>query len=145
MATDVAARGLHIDDLDMVVNFDLPGDSENYVHRIGRTARAGKSGKAVSLACEKYVCNLEPIEKLINIKIPVIFAEDEHVRARQEPRHDLQAQRAGRAARKAAPGAPARRTAAVPERRARSSRPGGPNPRKVAEPSENKSRQKRKE
>jgi ATP-dependent RNA helicase RhlB len=76
VATDVAARGLHIDDLDMVVNFDLPADSENYVHRIGRTARAGKSGKAVSLACEKHVCNLEPIEKLINMKIPAIFAEE---------------------------------------------------------------------
>jgi ATP-dependent RNA helicase RhlB len=76
VATDVAARGLHIDDLDMVVNFDLPADSENYVHRIGRTARAGKDGKAVSLACEKYVCNLEPIEKLINMKIPAIFAEE---------------------------------------------------------------------
>jgi ATP-dependent RNA helicase RhlB len=76
VATDVAARGLHIDDLDMVVNFDLPADSENYVHRIGRTARAGKNGKAVSLACEKYVCNLDPIEKLINMKIPAIFAEE---------------------------------------------------------------------
>jgi ATP-dependent RNA helicase RhlB len=76
VATDVAARGLHSDDLDMVVNFDLPADSENYVHRIGRTARAGKNGKAVSLACEKYVCNLDPIEKLINMKIPAIFAEE---------------------------------------------------------------------
>ena len=76
VATDVAARGLHIEDLDMVVNFDLPADSENYVHRIGRTARAGKSGKAVSLACEKYVCNLEPIEKLIHMKIPAIFVEE---------------------------------------------------------------------
>jgi len=76
VATDVAARGLHIEDLDMVVNFDLPADSENYVHRIGRTARAGKSGKAISLACEKYVCNLEPIEKLIHMKIPAIFVEE---------------------------------------------------------------------
>jgi ATP-dependent RNA helicase RhlB len=76
VATDVAARGLHIDDLDMVVNFDLPADSENYVHRIGRTARAGKNGKAVSLACERYVCNLDPIEKLIHLKIPAIFVEE---------------------------------------------------------------------
>jgi ATP-dependent RNA helicase RhlB len=76
VATDVAARGLHIDDLDMVVNFDLPADSENYVHRIGRTARAGKNGKAVSLACERYVCNLEPIEKFIHMKIPAVYAED---------------------------------------------------------------------
>jgi ATP-dependent RNA helicase RhlB len=77
VATDVAARGLHIDDLDMVVNFDLPGESENYVHRIGRTARAGKSGKAVTLACEKYVTNLEGIQTLINAKIPVVFPEDD--------------------------------------------------------------------
>ncbi len=70
VATDVAARGLHIDDLDMVVNYDLPDDCENYVHRIGRTARAGKSGKAVSLACETFVFNLEAIEKFIGMKIP---------------------------------------------------------------------------
>jgi ATP-dependent RNA helicase RhlB len=77
VATDVAARGLHIEDLDMVVNYDLPGESENYVHRIGRTARAGKSGKAVTLACEKYVMNLDPIQELINAKIPVVFPEDD--------------------------------------------------------------------
>ncbi len=70
VATDVAARGLHIDDLDMVVNYDLPDYCENYVHRIGRTARAGKSGKAVSLACETFVFNLEAIEKFIGMKIP---------------------------------------------------------------------------
>lgn len=70
VATDVAARGLHIEDLDMVVNYDLPDDCENYVHRIGRTARAGKSGKAVSLACETFVFNLEAIEKFIGMKIP---------------------------------------------------------------------------
>jgi ATP-dependent RNA helicase RhlB len=85
VATDVAARGLHIDDLDMVVNFDLPADSENYVHRIGRTARAGKNGKAVSLACERYVSNLDPIEKLIHMKIPAIFAE-EHMFLRDKSR-----------------------------------------------------------
>ena len=77
VATDVAARGLHIDDLDMVVNYDLPGESENYVHRIGRTARAGKSGKAITLACEKWVLNLDPIQELINAKIPVVFPEDD--------------------------------------------------------------------
>lgn len=77
VATDVAGRGLHIEGLDMVVNYDLPGESENYVHRIGRTARAGKSGKAVTLACEKYIANLEGIETLINAKIPVVFPEDD--------------------------------------------------------------------
>lgn len=77
VATDVAARGLHIDDLDMVFNFDLPEDAENYVHRIGRTARAGKTGKAVSMACEKFVYALAGIEKYINMKIPVAPVTDE--------------------------------------------------------------------
>lgn len=71
VATDVAARGLHIDNLEMVVNYDLPEDIEAYVHRIGRTARAGESGKAVTLACERYVFSLDAIERYINQKIPV--------------------------------------------------------------------------
>ena len=70
VATDVAARGLHIDGLEMVINYDLPQDSENYVHRIGRTARAGNSGKAVSFACEKFSENLYGIEKFIGMRIP---------------------------------------------------------------------------
>jgi len=77
VATDVAARGLHIDDLSMVVNYDIPGDCENYVHRIGRTARAGKSGKAISMACEKYVYGLPAVEKYIDLKIPVAWASDD--------------------------------------------------------------------
>ena len=77
VATDVAARGLHIDDLAMVVNYDVPEDFENYVHRIGRTARAGKSGKAVTLACEKFVYGLPAIEDYIKRKIPVgLVSED---------------------------------------------------------------------
>ena len=71
VATDVAARGLHIDDLALVVNYDLPEDAENYVHRIGRTARAGKGGLAISLACEQFVYGLAAIEKYIDSKIPV--------------------------------------------------------------------------
>ena len=71
VATDVAARGLHIDGLEMVINYDLPQDFENYVHRVGRTARAGNSGKAVSFACEKYAKHLESIESFIGMKIPV--------------------------------------------------------------------------
>ena len=70
VATDVAARGLHIEGLEMVVNYDLPQDYENYVHRIGRTARAGNTGKAVSLACEKYLENLFGIENFIRMRIP---------------------------------------------------------------------------
>ena len=70
VATDVAARGLHIDDLEMVVNYDLPQDHENYVHRIGRTARAGKSGKAISFADEKFGEHLYPIEAFLKRRIP---------------------------------------------------------------------------
>lgn len=76
VATDVAARGLHVDDLEMVINYDIPQDFENYVHRIGRTARAGREGKAVTLACEKYVYGLEAIEKYIGMQIPVVWPEE---------------------------------------------------------------------
>jgi len=77
VATDVAARGLHINDLDMVINYDIPEDFENYVHRIGRTARAGKSGMAITLACEKFVYGLDAIEQYIKMKIPVDWVTDE--------------------------------------------------------------------
>ena len=76
VATDVAARGLQIDDLELVVNYDIPEDYENYVHRIGRTARAGKSGKAVTLADEMYIYGLEPIEEFIHMKIPVLWPDE---------------------------------------------------------------------
>lgn len=69
VATDVAARGLHIPDVSHVFNFDLPQNAEDYVHRIGRTARAGKSGDAVSFACERYVLGLPEIESYIGHKI----------------------------------------------------------------------------
>ena len=75
VATDVAARGLHIDNLDMVINYDIPQDRENYVHRIGRTARAGNSGKAISLASEGTAEHLEAIESFIGMKIPVQTAD----------------------------------------------------------------------
>jgi len=70
VATDVASRGLHIPDVSHVVNFDLPQDAEDYVHRVGRTARAGASGDAVSFACESYVYSLMEIEEFIGSKIP---------------------------------------------------------------------------
>jgi ATP-dependent RNA helicase RhlB len=75
VATDVAARGLHIDSLEMVINYDLPQDCENYVHRIGRTARAGNSGKAISLASEGTADHLKAIESFIGMKIPVQTAD----------------------------------------------------------------------
>lgn len=76
VATDVASRGLHIDGVTHVINFDLPQESQDYVHRIGRTARAGASGKAISLACEEYVYSLADIQELIGSEIPVERAEE---------------------------------------------------------------------
>lgn len=71
VATDVAARGLHIPDVSHVINYDLPQDAEDYVHRIGRTARAGAEGDAISFACEEYVFSLPEIEEYIGHKLPV--------------------------------------------------------------------------
>lgn len=85
VATDVASRGLHIDGVTHVINVDLPMDPEDYVHRIGRTARAGQSGRAISLACEDYVQSLSSIEKLIGMKIPVEHAEDALFKRRPVP------------------------------------------------------------
>jgi ATP-dependent RNA helicase RhlB len=71
IGTDVASRGLHVPDVHYVINYDLPQDAEDYVHRIGRTARAGASGDAISLGCETYVITLPDIEKYIGHNIPV--------------------------------------------------------------------------
>jgi ATP-dependent RNA helicase RhlB len=79
LATDVASRGLHVDGITHVINYDLPQDAEDYVHRIGRTARAGAGGKAISLACEDYVFSLPDIEEFIKQKIPVLPVTDELV------------------------------------------------------------------
>ncbi|NMG04797.1 DEAD/DEAH box helicase [Azoarcus taiwanensis] len=70
VATDVAARGLDIDDLPMVINYELPHTAEDYVHRIGRTGRAGRQGHAVSLVCAEEKPRLAEIEKLIKFQIP---------------------------------------------------------------------------
>jgi ATP-dependent RNA helicase RhlB len=71
IGTDVASRGLHIPDVSHVFNYDLPQDPEDYVHRIGRTARAGTDGDAISFGCEDYVISLPDIEAYIDRKIPV--------------------------------------------------------------------------
>ncbi|MEE9613515.1 MAG: DEAD/DEAH box helicase [Thermodesulfobacteriota bacterium] len=79
VATDVAARGLHIEDVSHVINFDLPQEAASYVHRIGRTARAGKSGKAYSLVCEEHAWNLPAIEEFIERKIEVEWLKEEEM------------------------------------------------------------------
>ncbi|HKC16294.1 MAG TPA: DEAD/DEAH box helicase [Steroidobacteraceae bacterium] len=71
IATDVASRGLHIPDVSHVFNYDLPQDAADYVHRIGRTARAGAAGDAISFGCEEYAISLPEIEAFIGHKIPV--------------------------------------------------------------------------
>ena len=71
VATDIAARGIDIDELTHVINFDVPHESENYVHRIGRTARAGANGSAITFCCYDEKADLKAIEKFIKQEIPV--------------------------------------------------------------------------
>ncbi|MBA3565024.1 MAG: DEAD/DEAH box helicase [Gammaproteobacteria bacterium] len=71
IGTDVASRGLHVPDVSHVFNYDLPQEAEDYVHRIGRTARLGAAGDAISFGCEDYVVSLPDIENFIGRKIPV--------------------------------------------------------------------------
>jgi ATP-dependent RNA helicase RhlE len=75
VATDIAARGIDINDLNLVINYDLPEQAESYVHRIGRTARAGKSGKAITLCSSGETWFLKNVEKLINLNIKVMSNE----------------------------------------------------------------------
>jgi ATP-dependent RNA helicase RhlB len=76
VASDVASRGLHIDDVTHIINYDVPQDPEDYVHRIGRTARAGKRGKAFTLACDEYCWTLPQIEELVATPIPSRVPEE---------------------------------------------------------------------
>lgn len=78
IGTDVASRGLHIPDVGHVFNYDLPQDAQDYVHRIGRTARAGASGNAISFGCEDYAISLPDIENYIGRKIPVKSIDPEN-------------------------------------------------------------------
>jgi ATP-dependent RNA helicase RhlB len=103
VATDVAARGLHIPEVSHVFNFDLPQNAEDYVHRIGRTARAGASGDAISFACEKYVFGLPEIEEYLGHKIAVAAISPELLppieRVARAERHERDDRRRGRGGR----------------------------------------------
>jgi ATP-dependent RNA helicase RhlE len=103
VATDVAARGLDITDIDLVVNYDVPMQAEDYVHRIGRTGRAARAGKAVTLVSELDGRRVGEIERLLGQKIPRVELEGFDYRPRQETL------RAPRASRKTGRASPARR------------------------------------
>jgi len=137
VATDIAARGLDIEQLPHVVNFDLPNVPEDYVHRIGRTARAGASGAAISLVSPDEMAYLRDIERLIRRSIPrVVVAGFEagsrgHVEPAEAARPSPRPQRAKPAPR---PRTPAPRSHPGPERAAAAKRPGSaPRPRPAAE------------
>jgi ATP-dependent RNA helicase RhlB len=103
VATDVAARGLHIEAVTHVINYDLPDDAEDYVHRIGRTARAGAEGDAVSFVCETYAFSFPDIEKFIGHRIPVEPIE-KGLLAEVDPRSRVRVQRGDRLERRDAGG-----------------------------------------
>ncbi len=116
IATDVASRGLHIPDVSHVFNFDLPQDAPDYVHRIGRTARAGAEGDAISFGCEEYAISLPDIEAYIGHKIPVAAVGPP--RTAGAARCDESAQRRHSAPGAAAPAAVGRPWRRRPRRRA---------------------------
>lgn len=138
VATDVAARGLHIPDVTHVFNYDLPQVAEDYVHRIGRTARAGASGEAISFACEEYVYSLPEIEHFIDNKIPVASFSDEQLADVIPPNEEaIQALKTNRPALKRASSArpPNRRRSSPQNRNSRSRNNRRPNTRNRSKPS----------
>ncbi|HKI60406.1 MAG TPA: DEAD/DEAH box helicase [Mariprofundaceae bacterium] len=96
VATDVASRGLHIDGVTHVFNYDLPDDAENYVHRIGRTARAGAKGTAVSFACEHFCFGVPDIEAYIKRSIPLMRIEHEWLEIGEPVKPDAVAEGLGK-------------------------------------------------
>src|SRR6202046_987070 len=119
IATDVASRGLHIPDVSHVFNFDLPQDAADYVHRIGRTARAGAEGDAISFACEEFAVSLPDIEGYIGHKVPYSPISPELIASVQlQPMAPREGGSVSHGARRGGGGRP-------PARR-RSSGPGGP-------------------
>jgi ATP-dependent RNA helicase RhlB len=122
IATDVASRGLHIPDVSHVFNFDLPNDAEDYVHRIGRTARAGAEGDAISFGCEEYAIALPDIERYIGHQIPRAAIETVDLAAVTAPPPAVWRERAPRQGQSRGGGRPG-----GPNRSGGGGRSGGPN------------------
>ena len=110
LATDVAARGLHIPDVSHVFNYDLPQDAEDYVHRVGRTARVGATGDAVSFSCERFCYSLTDIEAFIGQSIPAEVASVESMADPEPPARRRRPRLPGRGRTEAAPRRPRRRS-----------------------------------
>ena len=110
LATDVAARGLHIPDVSHVFNYDLPQDAEDYVHRVGRTARVGATGDAVSFSCERFCYSLTDIEAFIGQSIPAEVASAESMADPQPPARRRRPRQPDRGRAGAAPRRPRRRS-----------------------------------
>jgi ATP-dependent RNA helicase RhlB len=145
VATDVASRGLHIEGVTHVINYDLPFDAEDYVHRAGRTARAGASGHALTLACEEYVDGLEAIERYIGFKLPHDFPDDSMLAhdLKHPPRHHREdgRDRRGRPERRSHP--PASRTSHAAEPRAKPVHPATAAAGSATEPKKRRRRRRR--
>jgi ATP-dependent RNA helicase RhlB len=123
VATDVASRGLHIEGVSHVINYDLPQDAEDYVHRIGRTARVGAEGKAITLACEEYVYSIDAIQRFVGYELPTEFADDglyaEVLPRERRPRHNEKHRDTTSFRPSAAPGTTSSTTEAAPRRKRR--------------------------
>jgi ATP-dependent RNA helicase RhlE len=161
VATDIAARGLDIEQLPHVVNFDLPHVPEDYVHRIGRTGRAGATGEAISLVCADDKPLLADIERVIRRQVPseVVAGFEPNPNERAEPiqrgrgapqrqsprqapkREGGEPRRTGHAAAKKAPARPAHAERAAPPARAQQKSPQRPAPARAAEPARARSAQ----
>ena len=93
VATDVAGRGIHVDGISHVINYTLPDDAEDYIHRIGRTGRAGAKGTSISFACEDDAFQIQPIEELLGNKL-VCIPPETHMLQKVPARNQTDAERA---------------------------------------------------